>query len=67
MHEAIRRKKIASVQERPKPELDVATMVMLLDIGVSLGDIAERFKLDVKTVERLIVEHQRSRASKERT
>ena len=42
-------------------------MVMLLDIGVSLGDIAERFKLDVKTVQRLIVEHQRSRASKERT
>ena len=27
---------------------------VLLDIGVSLRDIAERFKLEVKTVERLI-------------
>jgi transposase len=47
------------MQERTNPESDVATMVMLLDIGVSLRDIAERFKLEVKTVERLIVEHQR--------
>jgi hypothetical protein len=42
-------------------------MVMLLDIGVSLRDIAERFKLEVKTVERLIVEHQRSPASNQDT
>ena len=42
-------------------------MVMLLDIGVSLKDIAQRFKLEVKTVERLIIEHQRSRASQQRT
>jgi hypothetical protein len=41
-------------------------MVMLLDIGVSLRDIAERFKLEVKTVDRLIVEHQRSLASRPR-
>jgi DNA-directed RNA polymerase specialized sigma24 family protein len=55
------------MQERTSPESDVATMVMLLDIGVSLREIAERFKLDVKTVERLIVEHQRSRAGKQST
>jgi hypothetical protein len=55
------------MQERTKPELDVATMVMLLDIGVSLRDIAQRFKLDVKTVERLIVQHQRSPGSKQST
>jgi hypothetical protein len=48
-------------------ELDVATMVMLLDYGMSLKDIAECFKLEAKTVERLIVEYQRSRASKQRT
>jgi hypothetical protein len=53
------------MQERTSAELDVAAMVMLLDIGVSLRDIAERFKIEV--VERLIVEHQRPRASKERT
>jgi len=34
-------------------------MVMLLDYGISLKDIAECFKLEAKTVERLIVEHQR--------
>jgi hypothetical protein len=34
---------------------------------VSLRDIAERFKLEVKSVERLIVEHQRSRASRQGT
>jgi hypothetical protein len=55
------------MQERTNPESDVATMVMLLDIGVSLRDIAERFKLEVKTVERLIVEHQRSPASNQDT
>ena len=67
MHETIHRKRIASMQERTNSELDVATMVMLLDYGMSLKDIAECFKLEAKTVERLIVEHQRSRASKERT
>jgi transposase len=41
--------------------------VMLLDYGMSLKDIAERFKLEVKTVERLIIEHERSRASKQNT
>ena len=51
------------MQERTNSELDVATMVMLLDYGMSLKDIAECFKLETKTVERLIVEHQRSRAS----
>jgi len=55
------------MQERTNPESDVATMVMLLDIGVTFREIAERFKLDVKTVERLIVEHQRSRAGKQST
>jgi hypothetical protein len=55
------------MQERTNSELDVATMVMLLDYGMSLKDIAECFKLEAKTVERLIVEHQRSRASKEHT
>jgi DNA-binding NarL/FixJ family response regulator len=30
--------------------LDVATMVMLLDCGMSLKDIAECFKLEVKAV-----------------
>jgi DNA-binding NarL/FixJ family response regulator len=55
------------MQERTNQELDVATMVMLLDCGMSLKDIAERFKLEVKTVERLIIEHQRSRASKQNT
>jgi hypothetical protein len=54
------------MRERTNPELDVATMVMLLDIGASLGDIAERFKLEAKTVERLIVEHQRSLVSRPR-
>ena len=39
------------MQERTNPESDVATMVMLLDIGVTFREIAERFKLDVKTVE----------------
>jgi hypothetical protein len=52
------------MQERTNPELDVATMVMLLDCGMSLKDIAECFKLEVKTVERLIVEDQRSRTSR---
>jgi hypothetical protein len=55
------------MQERTNSELDVATMVMLLDCGMSLKDIAECFKLEVKAVERLIVEHQRSRASKQST
>jgi DNA-binding NarL/FixJ family response regulator len=52
------------MQERTNSELDVATMVMLLDCGMSLKDIAECFKLEAKTVEHLIVEHQRSRARK---
>jgi hypothetical protein len=60
VHEAIRRKRIASMQERTNQDLDVAAMVVLLDCGMSLKDIAECFKLDVKTVERLTVEHQRS-------
>ena len=64
MHEAIRRKRIASIQERTNSELDVATMVMLLDRGMSLKDIAGCFKLEVKTVERLLVEHQRVPGSK---
>jgi hypothetical protein len=51
------------MQERTNSELDVATMVMLLDCGTSLKDIAECFKLEAKTVERLIVEHQRSAGS----
>ena len=34
-------------------------MVMLLNCGMSLKDIAECFTLEVKTVERLIVEYQR--------
>jgi hypothetical protein len=55
------------MQERTNSELDVAAMVMLLDCGMSLKDIAECFKLEAKTVERLIVEHQRSRASQQRT
>jgi hypothetical protein len=55
------------MQERTNSELDVATMVMLLDYGMSLKDIAECFKLEAKTVERLIVEHQRSRAPQHRT
>ena len=67
MHETIHRKRIASMQERTNSELDVAAMVMLLDCGMSLKDIAECFKLEAKTVERLIVEHQRSRASQQRT
>ena len=46
------------MQERTNSELDVATM--LLDYGMSLKDIAECFKLEAKTVERLIVEHRRS-------
>ena len=54
------------MQERAYSELDVAAMVMLLDCGMSLKDIAECFKLDVKTVERLIVEHRRSLASRPR-
>jgi DNA-binding NarL/FixJ family response regulator len=48
------------MQERTNQDLDVAAMVVLLDCGMSLKDIAECFKLDVKTVERLTVEHQRS-------
>jgi hypothetical protein len=64
VHEAIRRKRIASIQERTNSELDVATMVMLQDCGMSLKDIAGCFKLEVKTVERLIVEHQRVPGSK---
>ena len=67
MHETIHTKRIASMQERTNSELDVATMVMLLDCGMSLKDITECFKLEVKAVERLIVEHQRSRASQQRT
>jgi hypothetical protein len=54
------------MQERTNSELDVATMVMLLDCGMSLKDIAACFKLEAKTVELLIVEHQRSRAPKPR-
>jgi DNA-binding NarL/FixJ family response regulator len=42
-------------------------MVMLLDCGMSLKDIAECFKLEAKTVERLIVEHRRSRTSRQGT
>jgi hypothetical protein len=42
-------------------------MAMLLDCGMSLKDIAECFKLEAKTVERQIVEHQRSLASKRST
>jgi hypothetical protein len=41
-----------------------AAMVMLLDCGMRLQDIAECFKLEVKTVERLIVEHHRSDPNK---
>jgi len=67
MHETIHRKRIESMQERTNSELDVATMVMLLDYGMSLKDIAECFKLEAKTVERLIVEYLRSRASKQST
>ena len=67
VHETIRRKRIASMQERANSELDVAAMVMLLDCGMRLKDIAECFKLEAKTVERLIVEYQRSRASQQRT
>jgi hypothetical protein len=52
------------MQERTNSELDVAAMAMLLDCGMSLKDIAECFKLEVKTVERLIVENQRSPGSK---
>jgi hypothetical protein len=55
------------MQERTNSKLNMATMVMLLDCGMSLKDIAECFELDGETVERLIVEHQRSRASKEHT
>jgi DNA-binding NarL/FixJ family response regulator len=55
------------MQEGTNSESDVATMVMLLDCGMSLKDIAECFKLEARTVERLIVEHQRSRASQQRT
>jgi DNA-binding NarL/FixJ family response regulator len=65
MYETIRRKRIAIMQESTNSELDVAAMVMLLDCGMSLKDIAECFKLDVKTVERLIVEHRRSPGSKQ--
>jgi len=39
-------------------------MVMLLDCGMSLKDIAGCFKREVKTVERLIVEHHRAPGSK---
>ena len=39
---------------------------MLLDCGMSLKDIAESFKLEAKTVERLIVEYLRSPASRPR-
>lgn len=53
------------MQERTNSELDVAAMVMQLDCGMSLKDIAECFKLDVKTVERLIIEYQRSPGSKQ--
>jgi hypothetical protein len=52
------------MQEHTNSELDVAAMVMLLDCGMSLKDIV---KLEAKTVERLIVENQRSRASPQRT
>jgi hypothetical protein len=52
------------MQERTNSDLDVAAMAMLLECGMSLKDIAECFKLEAKTVERLIVEHQRWRASK---
>jgi hypothetical protein len=55
------------MQEVTYSEADVATMVMLLDCGMSLKDIAECFKLEARAVERLIVEHQRSRASQQRT
>jgi hypothetical protein len=55
------------MQERTNQELDVAAMVMLLDCGMALKDIAACFKLEAKTVERLIVEHQRSRALQQRT
>jgi DNA-binding NarL/FixJ family response regulator len=67
VHEAIHRKRIASMQERTNSELDVAAMVMLLDCGMSLKDIAECFKLEVKTVERLIIEYQRLRTSRQGT
>ena len=46
------------MQERANSELDVAAMVMLLDCGMSLKDIAECFKLEVRTIERLIIEYQ---------
>jgi len=55
------------MQERTNSKLDVATMVMLLDYGMSLKDIAECFKLAVKIVERLIIEYQRSPGSKQST
>jgi DNA-binding NarL/FixJ family response regulator len=55
------------MQERTNSELDVAAMVMLLDCGMGLKDIAECFKLEVKTVERLIIEYQRSRTSRQGT
>jgi hypothetical protein len=67
VHETIHRETIASMEERTNSELDVAAMVMLLDCGMSLKDIAECFRLEVKAVERRIVEYQRSRASKQRT
>jgi hypothetical protein len=67
MHETIHRKRIESMQERTNSKLDVATMVMLLDYGMSLKDIAECFKLAVKIVERLIIEYQRSPGSKQST
>ena len=38
-----------------------------VDSGMSLKDIAECFKLEVKTVERLIVEYQRSRTFRQGT
>ena len=66
VHEAIHRKRIASMPERTNSELDVAAMVMLLDCGMSLKDIAECFQIEVKTVERLIVECQRSPGSKQK-
>jgi hypothetical protein len=54
------------MQERINSELDVAAMAVLLDCGMSLKDIAECFKLEVKTVERLIVDRRRSQASRPR-
>ena len=49
-HQQIHRKTIASMQERTYSKLDVAAIVMLLDCGMSLKDIAECSKLEAIAV-----------------